>query len=160
MIPNANPFETLGQVRALVDAFERRTLPPAEWNHRAHLVIAIWYLCHHPEVEATERIITGIQRYTLAREIPATATNGYHETLTLFWISIARLFHDECNPEISLLHRVNDFLRAFGPRGDLHSEYYTPARLFSWRARQTWVEPDLQSLEPEHVRQSGGFVIT
>ena len=159
MSNSTQPYETQAQIVRLIAHFEACTLPRAQWNHRAHLTVAMWYLSTLPEIDATEHIITGIQRYNHASGIHTTKTGGYHETMTLFWIAVTRHFRGECNPETSLLQRTNDFVRAFGARGDLFRDYYTPERMFSWKARQTWVEPDRQSLKREHLRQSAGFVL-
>jgi hypothetical protein len=143
----------------LVTDFEE--CAPSRWHatHRDHLAITLWYLGTLPEIDATERIIGGIQRNIHATETRIPRFGGYHETMTLFWITIARHFCEECNRETSLLQRTNDFVRAFGDRGHLFRNYYTSERMFSWKARQTWVEPDRQPLKREHVRQSGGFVL-
>lgn len=159
MSNDAQRYETQQEIVKLIDDFEDCVLPRANWNHTAHLTVAMWYLSTLPEIEATEHVITGIQRYNHATGIPTTRFGGYHETMTLFWIAVTRHFRAECNPEMSLLQRTNDFIKAFGVRGNLFRDYYTPERMFSWKARQTWVEPDLQPLMREHVRQSGGFVL-
>ena len=77
-------FRTADEIKALVRAFEDTSLPRAEWTHRAHLTVALWYLTRHSGREATARIRTGIKRYNAAKGVLTTPTGGYHETLTLF----------------------------------------------------------------------------
>ena len=76
------------EIPRLVAAFKACTLPGAEWTHRAHLTVALWYVSHLPYPEALETIRTGIQRYNLSRGVLTTETSGYHETLTRFYTEI------------------------------------------------------------------------
>ena len=70
----------------MIAEFESCTLPRCEWNHQAHLTIALWYLNLYDEQEAINRVRQGIQRYNEAMGIRTTKDSGYHETLTLFWV--------------------------------------------------------------------------
>jgi hypothetical protein len=131
----------------LVQQFEACTLSPTDWDHAVHLTIAVWYLSQYSESEATIRICTGIQRYNHCNGITTTKNSGYHETLTLFWIFIARRFLAAANPNASISVLVNDFILTYGDRKSLFREYYSEELLMSWEARQTWVAPDLKSLD-------------
>jgi len=140
-------YQTDEDVVTLVQQFEACTLPRTEWNHAAHLTIAIWYLSHYSESEATIRIRTGIQHYNHCNSIVTTTNSGYHETLTLFWVFIARRFLAAANPHASVSALANDFILTYGERKSLFCEYYTDRLLMSWEARQAWVAPDLKSLD-------------
>ncbi|WP_341525727.1 hypothetical protein WKK05_24535 [Nostoc sp. UHCC 0302] len=134
-------------VVTLVQQFEDCTLPRTDWNHAAHLTIAVWYLSQYSESEATIRIRTGIQHYNHCNGIANTKNSGYHETLTLFWIFIARRFLATANPNVSVSALVNDFILTYGERKSLFCEYYSDELIMSSEARQTWVAPDLKSLD-------------
>jgi len=138
---------TTKDLNRLVQAFEDCTLSRKDWTHEAHLAVAVWYLSRSSECDATARVICGIQRYNQAHRIQNTPTSGYHETLTLFWLSMVQRRLATLEPSMPLLERVNAVLNAFGTRQDLPFEYYTHDRLMSLRARQTWVEPDRRALE-------------
>src|SRR3954471_10611137 len=84
-------MRTDAHIEALVRAFERCTLPAAEWTHREHLTVAVWYLLHHPREDATDRIREGILRFNRSH---GNAT-GYHETLTLAWSAVIARFLGE-----------------------------------------------------------------
>lgn len=141
---STQPFELISEVRELVADFENGTLPRADWNHRAHLTVALWFLMHLEEHQACDRVITGIRRYNRVHRIRQTATGGYHETLTLFWLAVARAFL--AGAEGSVIEKVNAFLHVYGVRKDLVFDYYSRERIFSWRARHFWVAPDRKSL--------------
>lgn len=140
-------YQTDEDVVALVQQFETCTLPLVSWNHPAHLTVAVWYLSQFSELEATARIRTGIQRYNHCKGIQTTKNSGYHETLTLFWVSIARRFLAAADPNASVCRLVNDFILTYGEQRSLFREYYNHELIMSWGARQSWVAPDLKPLD-------------
>ena len=64
--------------REFVDAFERCTLPPDQFSHRAHVRLAWLYLRDGSLLEALPRFVDGLKRY--AGSLGASAK--YHETIT------------------------------------------------------------------------------
>ena len=128
-------------VEELVRDFEIGRLSREDWNHRAHLAVAAYYLTRLPEGEATERMIAGIRRYNHANGIRQTPTGGYHETITLFWLVVTRVTVDAYRTE-PVLERINAVVSGFAGRGDLMFSFYSRNRLFSPEARAHWVPPD------------------
>jgi len=139
-------------VEELVRSFQSCTLPRSQWTHAAHLTVALWYLLHYSQTDAITLIRQGIQRYNAAIGIAATATGGYNETLTLFWIGRVTEFLATCSnrcmgeevsvgfdpfPELAsrLIQTYDD--------SQLPLHYYSRDRLFSAQARTMWLEPDL-----------------
>ena len=137
------PFRDLDEVRSLVAAFERGTLSAADWNHRAHLAVAMWYLTRWPEPLATDRMIRGIRVFNYAKGIRKRPRGGYHETLTLFWMGVAERFR-RATTHRDPLEIINGFVRA---PGGLPLVCFTEARLWSDEARRGWMEPDRAGLE-------------
>lgn len=143
MITKAAKVWTTGEIDKLLTAFQSATLPRSEWNHEAHLIVALWYLQNYPETQAINRIRYGIQRYNRLSGIKTTKDNGYHETLTLFWIKMVisyllitdkpRFFEPTA---MSLIEKLGDVYLPF--------KYYSRKRLLSWEARISWIEPDLK----------------
>ncbi len=128
----------------LIKQFQTCTLPRDRWTHQAHLTVAFWYLMHGPLPDATQQIRTEIQQYNLANGILMTPTSGYHETLTLFWISLLHHYLQQ-HREGDLITLLKGLLEIYAdPR--LPLQYYSPDRLMSWEARTTWMEPDLKPL--------------
>lgn len=140
-------FITMDEITRLIEAFEDGTLSRTEWTHEAHLAVAAWYLSRYSECNATERVITGIQRYNHVHRIRTTPTGGYHETLTLFWLAMVQRCLAALEPSTPLSERIKAVLDTYGTREGLPFEYYTRDRIMSLRARQTWVEPDRRPLE-------------
>jgi hypothetical protein len=140
------PFATTDEVRALVDAFERGTLPRARWTHGAHVAVALWYLVWYGPGDATDRVRAAIQRYNAAHGVVQTPTGGYHETLTRFYMWAVRRHLTRAPLEGSLADLANGAVAALADR-TLPLDYWSRDRLLSWEARTRWVEPDLRPLD-------------
>jgi hypothetical protein len=139
-------YGALDEIERLVRAFEAGSLPKSEWTHRAHMTVALWYLVHCPGEEAIRRIRVGIKRYNEAVNVENSRTGGYHETLTVFWVwVVGKYFLLEADAR-STVDIVNGCIDRHGDK-DLPLRYYSRDVLMSWRARASWVEPDLRPLD-------------
>jgi hypothetical protein len=139
------PFST-DEILDLVTAFERCDIPRDAWNHRAHLIVALWYLVLYGPDEGGERVRTGIKRLNAANGVPQTPDGGYHETITCFYLwAIGRHLRDAPRGA-SIADLATTLVAAWGDK-NRPLEYYSRERLFSWEARTGWVEPDLRPLE-------------
>ena len=133
-------YNSLSDIENLVAAFDNCTLPRSEWNHAAHLTIALWYLKNYKQ-DAIKRIREGIQKYNTAIGIQTTQNSGYHETITLFWIRTVQDFILVAE-EKSILQLANNLVSKYNQ--NLTLQYYSRELLMSWQARVNWVEPDLK----------------
>ena len=150
MSDETRKYQTLSEIEILIREFEACTLLRCQWDHHAHLTVALWYLTHYSEPEATNYTRDRIQRYNLAQGIKTTKDSGYHETITLFWIEIVRRYLSVATANGSFVDIANGLLHSCGnPR--LPLEYYSRELLMSWDARKSWVEPDLKPLTLEKV---------
>ncbi len=143
--PKIEPFIAFDEIESLIRGFESGELPRVQWDHKAHLTVACWYLVCYQEPEATRRIREGIQKYNKAAGIVTTRENGYHETMTLFWIRMVKRFLKDATLECSLVGLINNLTSRYANKA-LPFEYYSRDRLMSWEARLQWVEPDLKPL--------------
>lgn len=138
-------FRTFSEIEGLIQRFEAKTLPRAEWTHQAHLAVACWYLVCHPEAEAIRRIRSGILAYNEAHGVITTKERGYHETMTLFWAKMIRHFLSSSTLDCSLVTLFNELLARYDDK-NLPFTYYSRSRLLSWEARSDWVAPDIRPL--------------
>lgn len=119
-----------------------RSLPRADWTHEAHLA-AVSVLLLEPAGIDLDRELPGIiAGYNEAVGGRNSDTEGYHETITRFWIAASRAFH-AASPDGPLLDRVNRFIASDAGRRDAPLRHFSRARLFSVDARRRLVEPDL-----------------
>jgi hypothetical protein len=127
---------------AVVEGFRDRTLPKEKWTHQAHLVTALWYHVNHSHLEAICYLRSGIIAYNEATGGKNTHTDGYHETITLFWCKTINRFVEK-HRGIPLLDLCREFLESEYASRDYLLRYYSRERLFSLEARATWAEPDI-----------------
>ena len=131
------------EVRALVRAFEDRTLPKSEWTHAAHLTVGMHYCLENPPGLARNLMRDGIHWLNEAHGTPNTEDSGYHETLTCFWIDVIRRFLAGRDRGEGLSALANSLVAEFGdPK--LPFSYYSRQLLFSPEARFSLVAPDLR----------------
>jgi hypothetical protein len=134
-----------------VAAFEQGSLSRSEWHHRTHLAVAFWYLSRLEETEAKQRICQGIRHYNHCQGIPNTPDSGYHETLTLFWAGMIKLFLENAQLDCTRVELVNQLLAMYGCNKDLWRDYYSFDLLKSPESRRSWVQPDRKSLSRENT---------
>ncbi|MCA1556077.1 MAG: hypothetical protein LC747_05245 [Acidobacteria bacterium] len=130
------------EIERLVESFESCALPTAEFDHGAHLTVALWYLAQMPAPEATRRVRAGLHRYTRHNNAQAI----YNETITLFWLKLVRHFLDHDNATRPLVESANELIATY-INSKLPFEYYSRELIGSPEAKHSWVEPDLKLLE-------------
>jgi hypothetical protein len=134
-------------------AFERCTLD--EFRHRDHVKIAYLYLRQHPLNESISRVCNGLKALAAAWGAPVNdLERGYHETMTQAWVrlvsatisrhGIAQSADAFCEQQPWLMQK------------SLLERHYSRERLFTWKAKQEFVEPDLAPLHSlaENVKNS------
>ena len=128
---------------ALVRSFESATLEKASWTHAAHLAVASHYLLRMPAREALDALRQGIHKINAQHGVVNSATSGYHETLTVFWIGVLSAYlRREC-AQLDSLEAVTRAVRRFEDARHLPQCVYSFALVTSSQARDTWVVPDV-----------------
>jgi hypothetical protein len=126
----------------LVEQFEKGSLPKEQWTHSAHFVVAFWYCTQYPLPQAIKKITTGIKAYNVASGGQNTEDSGYHETITLFYITVISGYL--VTEEVSAL--TDEALAVFLQQSFLAKDFiylfYSVPLLKSKQARQGWVAPD------------------
>jgi hypothetical protein len=125
------------------DQFTNCTLPVSEWTHEMHLIMALNTLVYHKE-KPLEIMRTKIKKYNESIGKQNSDTQGYHETLTIFWLNAVNEFcqslttfsYDESTVD-ELLFNENLANR------NLFLKYYTLDNILSTQARKEYVKPDL-----------------
>jgi hypothetical protein len=141
------PYHSFDEIETFIVAFEARALPKVHWTHQAHLIVALWYNLRYSAEEALNLVRDGIKRYNEAVGTENTATSGYHETITIFYMWAVRKFIESANPEASLLELANSLIRGKCAARSFPFEYYSRDLLLSSEARAAWVKPDLKEMK-------------
>jgi hypothetical protein len=129
---------------ALLDGFERCTLPKPSWTHQAHVRVAWLHLRRDPFSEALKKMRAGIRALNEAHGVENGPSSGYHETLTctfmsMVWATMQSVTAGEtslefCDANPHLLTRT------------LPRLFYRHERMNSPEARLRFVPPDLAPL--------------
>jgi hypothetical protein len=127
----------------VIKGFEGRTLLRSDWTHAAHLTVALYYCVVHPFGVAKNLMSDGICWLNDKHGTPNNDTNGYHETLTIFWLRTVANFIAENSRERTFFILANKLLTEYSD-SSLPLKHYRPETLFSTEARQQFVEPDLR----------------
>jgi hypothetical protein len=138
-----------------VASFEALSLPKKEWTHAAHLTIGACYVLRYGEHGALEHLRTGIRRLNESHGVENSATRGYHETLTRFWLMLISQFlneHKRERPAASELNAIAALVERFGSNAGAFRRYWTYDIAASSEARRRWVAPDALALNsPDEV---------
>ncbi|MGF1589368.1 MAG: hypothetical protein ACFCU7_09010 [Pleurocapsa sp.] len=134
----------------IVAAFRACTLPRVEWTHQAHLQVGLWHLLHYSPSEALSRLRQGIKQYNISCGIENNKSQGYHETITQFYVCLINQFirQTDCSQPIDLI--AHKLINCCG-NPSLLFKYYSRERLMSQTARKEWIEPDLMPLTKNHI---------
>ena len=140
-------FQSDEEIDHFLAAFETGTIPKQEWTHKAHVAVAGAYVWTDPD-GALPLLRYGILSLNRRHQTRNTIDSGYHETLTVFWVSIIRDFCKE-KRSAGRLNAINEMLDRL-PAG-LFKEFYGFDVVKSQKARERWVAPDLQPLPGEDM---------
>lgn len=120
-----------------IEQFEAGDIDPETFGHDAHLYVAWSYLQVTDLLDAIARYRAALQRLT--RKLGAEAK--YHETITWFYlVAIAERLQSDPGSDWSVFRQSNPEL--FERGAAWLRRYYSEDRLWSTRARQTFVLPD------------------
>lgn len=136
---------TADEISSLIERFEKEVLPRVEWTHEAHLVVAIWYSHRYDFGKAMNLVRDYITNHNTSVGTPNTDTEGYHETITKFWLLVAQDFLKE-HAFKTITEACNAFINSDKGSSQYPLDFYSEKCLFSVEARHNWLEPDLKSV--------------
>ena len=129
----------------LTRALERGDVANENFHHTRHLHVAWVYLSESSSVdEAADKMRATLRSFAAS----AGKLEKYHETITLFWMQVLALARAAASGK-SLREIVHANPRLLEKNFPL--AYYSSTRLFSDRARISWVEPDLKPLSVDAI---------
>lgn len=134
-------FQTTEDVIDLVKAFEGRRILKPDWNHRVFLTVSLYYCLRFPFGEAAQKIREGLHSLYEAHGVSNSAKNGYHETLTMFWLINIKQFI-ETTKNYNLAELANQLVNIYRDE-KLPFRYYSRELLNSLAARNHHIPPDL-----------------
>ena len=136
-------YRSIDELKALATGFESCTLPPDDFDHRAHMAVAVWYLSSMTVSEAGARMREALLRFIAHNEVDP---QKYNETITQFWVRRLNWLLKETDANLPFIERANQAIESAGG-SQLVFEYYSRERVLSEEGRNGWLEPDLKPLE-------------
>jgi hypothetical protein len=130
-------------IKTIFTQFENKTLPKEKWTHIAHIAVAFYEIDNAKDFEKALSILRNrIKEYNLSVGTKNTNNSGYHETLTVFWLTVINEFYS-ANIRFSLDEKLNRFIKSICSASRFPTLFFSRELLFSLNARQKWVNPDL-----------------
>jgi hypothetical protein len=132
----------------LLKSFNDCTLPKAEWTHEAHLIGGLWALARFGD-KALDEMRNRIRRFNESVGGVNDDQNGYHETLTVFWLwALREMLGDDDGKLYWNQDSLDDlvFDETLADR-NLWAEFYSKERMMSVEARRGYLSPDLKEME-------------
>lgn len=130
-------------IKTTADQFDQKSLPKAAWTHLAHIAVAFVALDTLKDFDKTLRSLRDkIKVYNLSVGTQNTDNSGYHETLTVFWLTVVNEFYT-ANRWDNLNDMYERFRQTVPASSKFPALFYSHERLFSMEARHHWTSPDL-----------------
>jgi hypothetical protein len=139
-MPDAPHYRTEEEIEDVVRRFETCSYTPEEFVHARHLTVAAWCFATLESDAAREKMRTGLRRF-----IAHHGKNGYHVTITEFWLErVGKLVAGLREREEGLVPLVNSVVERFRDKNLIY-EFYSRERIASTEAKAARIEPDIKS---------------
>jgi Ni/Co efflux regulator RcnB len=134
---NMRVYRSDAEIDEIVRKFEACEFELHEFDHAAHLTVAVAYVSRHGEAGAMDRMRESLLRFSAHHH-----RMGYHETITRFWL---RVVANEFREGQSIYDQANRVVSTYRDK-EFVFRFYTKERLASDQAKRQWLEPDLSDL--------------
>jgi hypothetical protein len=142
------------EIDEFLAAFESGTLPKERWTHAAHLLAGACYVHCLGQESAINHMRTCVRRYNEAVGGKNTATSGYHETITVFWIKVLDALLFQAQP-ITRAEFAALAVERFASQRDLFRRFYDFDVIASTEARAVWIPPTRKEMEDSTATHPG-----
>ena len=133
-------YQTEEQIDDVVRGFESCTTDKSDFKHQHHLTVAVSYLRELTLEQAINKMREALLRFVDHHQVDR---RKYNETITVFWFQIVAEAMRTMPANVRVVEQCNRVIERFG-NADLALNYYSRDLLFSERAREEFVEPDLK----------------
>lgn len=102
-------YQSDTEIENLVRSFEACETAPAEFKHREHLVVAIWYLETAGREAAVDLMRSSLKRFL---DHFGVDQRKYSEATTVFWIAKVAEKLNELGPGVTLAEKCNTIVES------------------------------------------------
>ena len=126
----------LGLADEIAEGMLACTLPKPRWTHEAHVLACVSLVRCVGATDALATLRVAIPRYNESTGVANTDTDGYHDTLTVYYVWAVDQLLTADNDTTAVLH---------SPLVDRHAAllWWPNETLFSVQARRAFVAPTL-----------------
>jgi hypothetical protein len=104
-------YKSEAEIEAVVQGFESCTTGAANFKHRDHLTVAVWYLRSSTPEQAFQKMCAGLLRFL---DHHSSGRTKYNEQLTLKWINAIQEIIQQMSLDLSLLQVTNILIDRLG----------------------------------------------
>lgn len=106
-------YETEAEIEQVIRGFETCETPAADFHHREHLVVAVWYLQTLSREDAVSKIRSALMRFL---DHHGVDPKKYSEEITVFWVEAIANKLEQISPDASLTDKCNQIIQSFNLR--------------------------------------------
>jgi hypothetical protein len=149
----ATIYRSVAEIEEVVSRFENCEYQPEEFFHARHLTVAARYFLRLGTSAAKERMREGLKRF-----IAFHGKQGYHVTITEFWLGQVEATLARVGTAGEAVAIVNQVVAPLCEKSLIY-EYYSRERIGSAEAKAGLVDPDVKALPEEMARSGGGRLL-
>jgi hypothetical protein len=112
-------YDSDEEIERLVRDFESCAFPAADFHHREHLIVTVWYLQRLSRAETVSRMRTALLRFL---DHHGVDRKKYSEEVTVFWVDAVASHLEELGSDARLVDKCDRVLGSF-----VNSRARTPA---------------------------------
>ena len=103
-------YNSTEEIEHLVRDFESCAIPAADFHHREHLTVAVWYLQTLSRPETVERMRSALLRFL---DHHGVDPKKYSEEITVFWVDAVASHLEGMGSDAQLVEKCNQVIGAF-----------------------------------------------
>ena len=103
-------YDSEEEIERLVRDFESCAIAAADFHHREHLVVAVWYLQTLSPLEAVARMRAALFRFL---DHHGVDRKKYSEQVTAFWVEAIASQLEKMGSETPLVDKTNQIISRF-----------------------------------------------
>lgn len=103
-------YETEAEIEQIVAGFETCATPAADFHHREHLTVAVWYLQTLSRAETVNTMRTALLQFLDHHSVDR---KKYSEEVTVFWVDAVATTLERISADASLVDKCNEVIDVF-----------------------------------------------
>lgn len=104
------PYESEQEIEQVVRGFETCTTAAADFHHREHLIVAVWYLQTLSPRQAVAKMRASLLQFLDHHGVDRAK---YSEDVTVFWVDTVARELEEIKENASLMNKCNQIVERF-----------------------------------------------